>query len=174
MKASIHGWAAGAAFAIYVAVGATAFAQPASSAATSPAQPPARMGAESQAQRADRLRAVLQLKPAQEPALQAYVAALDSSHRAMMDGMQPGSAPATTPERLARMRQMMERHQSAMTAMIEATQRFYDQLDVSQKRAFDALPMTMMHDGMGPMGGGRMSGKGRERGSGHMHTAPPR
>lgn len=178
MRQTVHVLAAGAAFAIYAAVGATAFAQPSTSAATSPAQPPGRAGmhAETQAERAERLRAILQLRPAQEPALQAYVAALEAAHHGMMmDGRAQGSAPATTPERLARMQQMMDRHRSAMTALIDATRRFYGQLDAPQKRAFDALPMMTMHGGMGGMGGMRMmrmGEKGHGSGADQMRMAP--
>jgi hypothetical protein len=60
--------------------------------------------------------------------------------------------PATTPERLALMQQMMAQRQGAMTAAIDATRQFYDQLDPGQKKAFDAMPMTL-HDGVGMMGG---------------------
>lgn len=156
MRPTVHALAASAAISIYAAMGAAAIAQPATSgAAVSPPAPSHAMPhAPSQAERADRLRAILQLKPAQEAALQAYVGASDTAHRGMMGGMQSPATPRTTPERLAQMQQLMTQHQSAMTAMIDATRRFYDQLDADQKRAFDALPTMVMHGGMGPMGGG--------------------
>jgi hypothetical protein len=164
------------ALALYAAAGgAAAFAQPAPPGGGRPmAHGPGgpmmgRRGADP-AERAAKLRDLLQLKPAQEPALQAYVQALDSARQGMTP---PGGAeawPKTTPERLARMQQMMAQHQSAMTAMIDATRRFYDQLDPAQKRAFDAMPM-MMGPGMGPMGGGM--GPGHGPGGPGMAPPPP-
>lgn len=175
MKVRIHGFVAAGAFAIYAAVGAAAFAQPA------PAQPapgvsgPPRAGmmaGEAPAERAARLRDLLQLRPAQEPALQTYTSALDAAHRSMLGGLDfSGPIPNTTPERLARMQQMMAQRQTAMTAMVDATRRFYDQLDAGQKRAFDAMPMMVMHAGLGMMGGpGMMGGLG---GPGWMGGPPP-
>lgn len=165
---------AAAAFAAYAAVGLAAFAQPGpapAGRAALPHPPPVESRPASDAERAERLRAVLQLKPAQEPALQAYIAAQDTARRGMAGGMGDGPMPATTPERLERMQAMMARHQAAMTAMIDATRRFYDQLDPAQKRAFDALPMQMMGSHGGMMGGMRM----RQRGGGmdHRHASPP-
>jgi hypothetical protein len=63
----------------------------------------------------------------------------------------------------------MAQHQSAMASAIDATRRFYDQLDPAQKRAFDALPpmMLMMH------GGGMMGGPGMMGGWGGMPMMGP-
>jgi hypothetical protein len=120
------------------------------------------MGGETPTQRAARLRDVLQLRPNQDPALQTFVNALDSARQGMEGGM-AGPWPQTTPERLTRMQQVMSQHQTAMTAAMDATRRFYDQLDPSQKRAFDAMgPHILMPGGMGGMGGhGGMRGPGR-------------
>ena len=95
--------------------------------------------------------------------------ALAAAHQGMMPDMGGQAAPATTPERLARMEQMMARHESAMRAMMDATRRFYAQLDPGQKRAFDALPSML---------GGRMMMAGPMRGSGdhmseRMEDGPP-
>jgi hypothetical protein len=79
--------------------------------------------------------------------------------------------PRTTPERLSRMQQMMARRQAAATTAMDAVRKFYDQLDAGQKRAFDALPMMMMHGRMGMMGGGMMGGGAI--GGGMMDGAPP-
>ncbi|MDB5435333.1 MAG: hypothetical protein JWR47_1590, partial [Phenylobacterium sp.] len=54
----------------------------------------------------------------------------------------------TTPQRLAEMEAQMAAHTAAMHVRIEATKRFYDQLEPSQKKVFDELPMLMI----GPMG----------------------
>jgi hypothetical protein len=61
---------------------------------------------------------------------------------------------------------MMAQHQTAMSAYMDATRRFYDQLDPAQKRAFDAMPMGggMMEPG----GMGRWGGRG-----GPMMRPPP-
>ena len=165
MRLSVQALAAVAALSAYAAIGAAAHAQPAAVSPPLPSEPAPHP--ESQAERAERLRAILQLRPGQEQALQAYVAALDSLHHGMaaMDDAKP--PPRTTPERLAQMQEMMARRQSAMTAFAEATRRFYDQLDAGQKRAFDALPMPMMHHGPGMM---MMEGRGGER---RMTTRPP-
>ena len=168
MRPTVQALAAGAAFAIYAAVGTAAFAQHAAAPGASVSPPLTSEHtphAESQAERAERLRAILQLRPGQESALQAYVAALDSMHRGKA-ATDPKPPPRTTPERLARMQEMMAQHQSAMTAIVEATRRFYDQLDAGQKRAFDALPMQMMHHRPGMMMMGNHGGDG-------MSMAPP-
>ena len=165
MTGRVQGLLASAAFALYAAMGAAAFAQPGPP--PGPGHNVMMRAPESAAERAGKLRDLLQLKPAQEPALQAFVGALDSARQAMgPPGGAPQAMPATTPERLARMQEMMARHQAAANAMIEATRRFYDQLDPAQKRAFDAMPpMMMMHHGLGgPMGGpgGGMGPRGVE------------
>jgi hypothetical protein len=92
--------------------------------------------------RAEHLRNILQLRPNQEAALTAYLAAGPPDHARMtrMDGEGPAK---TTPERLARMEQHLAQHQAEMRAELNATRRFYDQLDPAQKRAFDELPLMM-------------------------------
>ena len=104
---------------------------------------------------AEHLRAILQLKPAQESALTAYLEAMrpKGDHERMMR-MAGEGRPKTTPEKLARMEARMSEHEAAMKTRIAATKRFYDQLDPAQKRAFDELPLMMggppmpMMDGM--------------------------
>jgi hypothetical protein len=96
------------------------------------------------ADRAEHLRAVLQLKPSQEAALAAYVQALEPPKPESLPIARAGK---TTPERLTAEEKMLEAHVVIMRARIEATRRFYDQLDPLQKRAFDELnegPTTMM------------------------------
>jgi hypothetical protein len=151
MNRRIHGALAAAAFALYALVGVAAFAQPGPGDAKGPGGPPRGMGMmrspPTPAERAGRLRDLLQLKPAQESALQAFVAALDAGRP---KGLPPAEAwPQTTPERLDRLQKMSAEHQSRLEAIADATRRFYDQLEPAQKRAFDALPMPMMGPGMG-------------------------
>jgi protein CpxP len=164
---------------------ATAQAQP----APPPAPPPAphgmmagdhgpdgmRMGGHDPAEAAQKLRDLLQLRPAQEPALQAFLAAVGAAHQG---GPMPQGRPATTPERLAMAEQMMSRHQAVMRSVLDAVRRFYAQLDPAQKRAFDALPTPGMmgHGMMGHemMGGMMGMGEGMDHGmgSGMDHGMP--
>ena len=164
---------AGAAFALYAAVCVAAFAQP----GPGPVGPPARgammMGPASATDIAQRLRDVLQLRPAQEPALQTYAGALASARQGMMAGFADQGAAQSTPDRLARMQQMMAQRQAAVATVADATRRFYDQLDPAQKRSFDALSGMMMGHGMGGMGlMGGMGGMGGYDG-GPMMGLPP-
>jgi hypothetical protein len=156
MSRRLNGLLAGAAFVLCTAAGATAFAQPAAKAEPAMERHEQRMlmiqrhGPERDP--AEHMSALLQLRPNQQPALQAYLAALkpDHDHLMKMDG--PGK-PKTTLERLTLMEQHMGEMQAAMRTRIEATRRFYDQLDPAQKRAFDEIPMLMIggHMGMRPM-----------------------
>jgi hypothetical protein len=98
---------------------------------------------------AEHLRTMLQLKPSQEPALAAYMAAVKPTHDhdRIIEMSDRGDA-KTTPQRLADMEVQLAQHTAAMHTRIEATKRFYDQLEPSQKKVFDELPMLMI----GPMG----------------------
>ncbi|MFM1959843.1 MAG: hypothetical protein RL588_1360 [Pseudomonadota bacterium] len=86
---------------------------------------------------AQRLRDVLQLTPAQEPALKAFIAS-----------QKPPAPPApearakalTTPERLDRQRARLAERLAEFDRRAAATRTFYAQLTPSQKKAFDALP----------------------------------
>ncbi len=89
--------------------------------------------------RAQRLRNVLQLTPAQEPALKAFLEAQKPPER--MDRPESGARPATTPERLDQQRARMVERLAALDRRATATRTFYAQLTPSQKKAFDALPM---------------------------------
>ena len=156
---------AGAAIALYAATGAAAFAQ-----APAPGAPAARAdrgagpdrgsrfdgrqmrfehGAMQRRDPAEHLRAVLQLKPAQEAALKAFLAAMDPPAPRMALANTP--APKTTPERLALEEKRLADRTAQVRARLDATRRFYDQLDPGQKRAFDELA---------PMMGGRGRGIG--------------
>ncbi|MFL5297136.1 MAG: Spy/CpxP family protein refolding chaperone [Phenylobacterium sp.] len=101
----------------------------------------------------EHLRTMLQLKPGQEAALAAYVAALKPQHREHdhMVEMSRAEGPKTTTERLADMEKRMAENQAAAHARIEATRRFYAQLEPSQKKVFDEMPMLMIGP-MGPIG----------------------
>jgi len=118
---------------------------------------PARMAE----RRAEHLRAALQLRPEQDAALRAFVAAQrpPEGFRERRRGERPAMAQATTPQKLERARARMAERQAAFDRRAQATLRFYAQLSPSQQKAFDALS---------PRGGGHMKrGGGHRGGMGH-------
>lgn len=138
--------------ALALTAAAPSLAQPAPGAAPAPGREHHRPDPAERAQRhAERLRAVLQLRPDQEPAL-----------RALSDSMRPDPARMerrrqeraelrnlTTPQRLDRMQARMAERQAAFARRADAIKRFYAQLTPAQQKAFDA-----MHQG-----GGRRHGR---------------
>ena len=88
--------------------------------------------------RAQRLRDILQLTPAQEPALKAFL--LAQKPPGPPAPPQAGAKALTTPERLDRQRTRMVERLAAFDRRAGATRTFYAQLTPSQKKAFDALP----------------------------------
>ena len=99
--------------------------------------------------RAQHLRDVLQLRPEQDGALKAYLAASGPRDWGK-DGPKRDAADRppkvlTTPERLDRETE----HLNRAKARIDATRAFYAALSPSQKKAFDAL--APMGGGHGPM-----------------------
>lgn len=106
--------------------------------------------------RAEHLRAVLQLRPEQEPALRAFLAARQRSpaDRELMRGQRREMAQMTTPERLDRMAERMRQRQARFEQHAAATKRFYAQLSPAQQKAFDAMAPR------GRMMGGHRGGRG--------------
>jgi hypothetical protein len=100
---------------------------------------------------AQHLRDALQLRPDQEGALQALVAASrpPAGEHEHMRHEERGAA-LTTPQRLDRMQARMAEHETRFRARAEAIKRFYAQLTPAQQKAFDAL-----HGGFGHGMGGR-------------------
>ena len=96
------------------------------------------------AARAERMRAVLQLRADQEPALKAYLDATAPTQgdHAGAQRMHDAGHPRTTPERLSAMEAKMDTHVAAMKRHIAATRAFYGQLDAKQQKAFDAISMA--------------------------------
>jgi protein CpxP len=152
MTRPLTGYLAGAAFALSAIAAGVAYAQAAAS-----DDPPGehhrierqvtvRHGGQDQA---ERLRTLLQLKPSQEGALSAYLAAVrpNYDHQRIVEMSDRGDA-KTTPQRLADMEAQVAEQAAQGRARIEATRKFYDQLEPSQKKVFDELPMLMI----GPMG----------------------
>lgn len=99
------------------------------------------------AEHAEHLRTMLQLKPGQEAALSAYLAATAPQRREHIVEMSDHAAAKTTPQRLVEMETRMAEDTARGHGRIEATRKFYDQLEPSQKKVFDEMPMLM-----GPMG----------------------
>ena len=128
---------------------------------------------------AEHLRALLQLRPDQEPALRALIAALQPDPGKMdeMRAERGEREKMTTPERIDRMQARMAERQAGFARKADAIKRFYAQLSPAQQRAFDALPMMMMrgHHGMGGPGGmGGMGGPHKGMGPHGMdHGQPP-
>lgn len=88
--------------------------------------------------RAQRLRDVLQLTPAQEPALKAFLASQKPP-----EPPRPPEARAkalTTPDRLDQQRARLLERLAEFDRRAAATRTFYAQLTPPQKKAFDALP----------------------------------
>jgi hypothetical protein len=203
MSRPFMGYLTAAAFALTAAASAaTAFAQAAPPASPAPAAPTA-FGDHEHGQPMDRrviihdggeghhmdqakhLRTMLQLKPGQEAALTAYLAAVKPDHHHEMivemsnrgeGGHSEGAhsdAPKTTPQRLAEMETRLTEQAAQGKVRIEATRKFYDQLEPSQKKVFDELPMLMI----GPMGPmmhmGNMKVMVNMEGMPPMHPMPP-
>jgi hypothetical protein len=93
----------------------------------------------------EHLRNALQLRPNQDAALAAYVAALHPQHNVVFR-TDDHDGPTTTPQRLAEMEKMLAEHEGRVKAQIAATRAFYNQLDAGQKKAFDEM------EGAGHMG----------------------
>jgi hypothetical protein len=94
--------------------------------------------------RSDHLSDILQLRPDQEPALKAFLEATrsDGRHRDHMVKFERDSD-RTTLQRLDDMQARLAEQQAETNRKIAAIKTFYGQLDASQKKAFDAMPMLM-------------------------------
>jgi hypothetical protein len=128
--------------------------------------------ADMQRRRADDLALLLDLKPAQRPALDAFLAS--ARHRMgegpmgrRPEGSAPGATPPSFTDRLDRMEAVTTRHAEAARARIGAIKAFYTGLDPHQKQLFDAL-MRMRH----ASGKGR-GGMGHHGMGGHMRDGDP-
>lgn len=100
---------------------------------------------------AEHMRTMLQLKPSQEGALKAYLSAVSPEHSLnSIVQMSDHKEAKTTTQRLAEMEQHLNEQAAQGRARIEATRKFYDQLEPSQKKVFDEMPM-MMAGPLGPM-----------------------
>lgn len=132
-----------------------------------------RMGDEKMdpAKHAQHLRDVLQLRPDQEGALQAFLKAVEPpKDMPPMPGM---DKPMTTPERLDMMVSMMTQHVAMMQKHVAAVKAFYAQLTPAQQKAFDALHEQMMGEMMGGGGMRMMIRRGPHGDGGDMGPPPP-
>lgn len=127
------------------------------------------------AKMADKLRTTLQLTPAQEPALQAFIAAMQPTGemREHMKDARGDWKGLTTPQRLDRMQAMQAQRQQQFARHADAVKRFYAALTPAQQKAFDAMHQGMM-GGHGKRGG-HMGGHkdGGRHGPGAPGMTPP-
>ena len=150
-----------ASLATMAAVVSVAYAVQAQDQAPTPGSPPsaeqraARMHDRQEAH-AKALHAILNLRPDQEAAFQAFQAAMTPQPGQHHEHKDRGAVEAmTTPQRLDRMADRMAKHQADFQRRAEAIKTFYAALGPEQQRAFDALRMiTGGHRGMGHGGMG--------------------
>ena len=159
------------------------FAQP----SPPPAAPAGEMShrpdpAQMRARMADRLRAILQLQPSQDAALNAFLDAMkppagdgDRMPNDRARGDRDADEQLTTPQRLDKMLSRMDERRARFAQIATATKTFYGQLTPAQQRAFDALPMGVGFRGAG----GRMGRPDKDgdhggwRGGGGPHEMGP-
>jgi hypothetical protein len=89
---------------------------------------------------AQKLEALLQLRPDQQPAFQAFQAAMTPPphDRQRRD---PNAAPLSTPQRLDMMADRMAKRDADFQRRAAAIKTFYAVLTPAQQKAFDSLPM---------------------------------
>ncbi|WP_176499673.1 Spy/CpxP family protein refolding chaperone [Sphingomonas sp. HMP9] len=113
--------------------------------------PPPEMIAPMQAREADDMALLLNLRPAQRPALTAFLQSTAPPAPAHDDARpRPGTAPEGFAQRLDRMTQDSARRSADDAGRIAAARSFYDALDPAQRQAFDAL--MRLRQGTGPHG----------------------
>jgi periplasmic protein CpxP/Spy len=114
--------------------------------------------------RLEKFKHILQITPAQEPAFNAWAAAMLPSQQAMQQrrALHEEMGKLTTPERIDRMRQLRTERNAAMDRRFDATKTFYAQLSPSQQKAFDEVSMRFLggHHGRGHGGHDRHHGLG--------------
>ena len=99
---------------------------------------------------------LLQIRPDQEAAFQAFVASMkppEGADRHKMDGEHGEMAHMTTPQKLDRMQARMAERQAAFERRAAAVKTFYAALSPEQQRAFDAMAAMRHFDGGHGMGG---------------------
>ncbi len=108
-----------------------------------PGPPPdAQGGPPTPAEQSDRLRQALRLRPDQEGALQAFIAAMQPKP-GEIDALRAEAAREAglpTPQRLDATVARLDRMRTEVLARVDATRAFYAQLDPEQQRVFDHMP----------------------------------
>jgi len=111
-----------------------------------PGPPPAGYGGQppTPADQSDRLRQSLNMRPDQETALQAFIAAMQPRPGEVDELRAEAQRDATlpTPQRLDAMVARLDRMRAEVMARIAATRAFYAQLTPGQQHAFDVMPPT--------------------------------
>lgn len=116
---------------------------------------------------AQHLRDTLQLRPDQEPALRALIAASQrpAGEREHMGKDRGDEHGLSTPQRLDRMEARMAERTEHFRAHAAAMKRFYAQLSPTQQKALDSMPMGGRGEGHEHgKGGGHEGHQGREHG----------
>lgn len=121
---------------------------------------------------AEHLRAVLQLQPGQDAALNAFLDAMKPPEgmREHHDQDMASEQALTTPERLDRMAARMDERRARFNQIAAATKQFYAQLTPAQQKAFDSLPLGHEHGDKGHWGHG--GPEGRHGGMGGHEMGP--
>jgi len=130
------------------------------------------------AKRAEHIEEILQLRPDQQPALQAFLAAVHPEGEMKDQPPGQGGGPEeglTAPQRMDRMVARLDAARARLAQVDDATKRFYAQLTPSQQKAFDDLMPLVAHRMMahwrhGPDGDGD---HGRWMGGDHDGPPPP-
>jgi hypothetical protein len=119
---------------------------------------------EHQEARAHALHDILNIRPDQDAAFQAFLAAMRPPEGGMRERRDMSEMQTlTTPQRLDRMAERMAQRQAEFQRRAAAIKAFYAVLSPAQQRAFDALHGMMGgHGGQGKWGGGMRGGPGRE------------
>lgn len=123
---------------------------------------------------AQHLRDALQLRPDQEPALRALLAAVQppAGEHEHMGKDRDDDRGLTTPQRLDRQAARMAEHAARFRTRAEAMTRFYVQLSPTQQKAFDAMPLMGEH-GHGKHGHEKPGREGPDGGRDHGPLPPP-
>ncbi|MDO9435660.1 Spy/CpxP family protein refolding chaperone [Hydrogenophaga sp.] len=118
------------------------------------------------AERQAAFKAELKIKPAQEPAWNAFVARTQPQARPAQQGAREDWSRLTTPQRLDKMQALKTQRDAAFAKRSDAIKSFYAALDADQQKTFDAKRMPgFQRAGMrGDHGGKHHRGDHRQHG----------